>query len=57
MIEHTMEGLSMKMEQTNLNKVRSGFPECVSDGRLDSDKMLSLGGEYSDKVFEKYKID
>lgn len=57
MIEHTMDGLSMNIEQTNLDKLRSVFPECVSEGKLDIDKLLSLCGEYIDNDFEKYKFE
>lgn len=57
MIEHTMDGLSMNIEQTNLEKLRTVFPECVSEGKLDIDKLLSLCGEYIDNDFEKYKFE
>ena len=54
---NTMDGLSMNIEQTNLDKLRSVFPECVSEGKLDIDKLLSLCGEYIDNDFEKYKFE
>ncbi|MBM6896165.1 site-specific DNA-methyltransferase [Pseudoflavonifractor capillosus] len=56
-MEHTMDGFSMNIEQTNLDKLRSVFPECVSEGKLDIDKLLSLCGEYIDNDFEKYKFE
>ena len=52
-----LDGLSMNIEQTNLDKLRSVFPECVSEGKLDIDKLLSLCGEYIDNDFEKYKFE
>ena len=52
-----MDGLSMNIEQTNLDKLRSVFPECVSEGKLDIDKLLSLCGEYIDNDFEKYRFE
>lgn len=52
-----MDGLSMNLEQANLEKLRSVFPECVSEGKLDIDKLLSLCGEYIDNDFEKYKFE
>ena len=52
-----IDGLSMNIEQTNLDKLRSVFPECVSEGKLDIDKLLSLCGEYIDNDFEKYKFE
>ena len=54
---NTMDGLSMNIEKTNLDKLRSVFPECVSEGKLDIDKLLSLCGEYIDNDFEKYKFE
>ena len=53
----TMDGFSMSIEQSNLDKLRSVFPECVSEGKLDIDKLLSLCGEYIDNDFEKYKFE
>ena len=52
-----ISGFSMDIEQTNLDKLRSVFPECVSEGKLDIDKLLSLCGEYIDNDFEKYKFE
>ena len=57
MMPNTMDGLSMNIEQTNLDKLRAVFPECVSEGKLDIDKLLSLCGEYIDNDFEKYKFE
>ena len=57
MMPNTMDGLSMNIEQTNLDKLRSVFPECVSEGKLDIDKLLSLCGEYIDNDFEKYRFE
>ena len=54
---NTMDGFSMNIEQTNLDKLRSVFPECVNEGKLDIDKLLSLCGEYIDNDFEKYKFE
>lgn len=50
-------GMSMDIVATNLEKVKSLFPECVSEGKLDIDKLLSLCGEYIDNDFEKYKFE
>ena len=52
-----MDGLSMNIEQTTLDNLRAVFPECVSEGKLDIDKLLSLCGEYIDNDFEKYKFE
>lgn len=47
----------MDIEQTNLDKLRAVFPECVSEGKLDIDKLLALCGEYIENDFEKYKFE
>lgn len=52
-----IDGMSMNIEATNLEKLKSLFPECVSEGKLDIDKLLSLCGEYIDNDFEKYKFE
>ena len=56
-MEGEITGFSMNIEQTNLDKLRSVFPECVSEGKLDIDKLLSLCGEYIDNDFEKYRFE
>lgn len=52
-----MDGLSMNLEQTNMDKLRAVFPECFAEGKLDIDKLLSLCGEYISNDFEKYKFE
>ena len=52
-----MDGLSMDLEKTNMEKLKSVFPECFAEGKLDIDKLLSLCGEYIDNDFEKYKFE
>lgn len=52
-----MDGMSMDLEQTNIEKLRSVFPECFSENKLDIDKLLALCGEYTDNDFEKYKFE
>ena len=39
-MNNLIDGLSMNIEQTNLDKLRSVFPECVSEGKLDIDKQI-----------------
>ena len=56
-MSNQIDGFSMNIEQTNLDKLCSVFPECVSEGKLDIDKLLSLCGEYIDNDFEKYKFE
>ena len=52
-----IDGLSMDIEQTNMDKMKAIFPECFAEGKLDIDKLLSLCGEYIDNDFEKYKFE
>lgn len=52
-----LDGLSMDLEKMNMEKLRSVFPECFSENKLDIDKLLSLCGEYIDNDFEKYKFE
>lgn len=53
----TIDGLSMNVEQANMDKLKVVFPECFAEGKLDIDKLLSLCGEYIDNDFEKYKFE
>ena len=52
-----LEGLSLDLEVTNKEKLKSVFPECFTEGTLDIDKLLSLCGEYIENDFEKYKFE
>ena len=52
-----MDGMSMDLERANMDKLRSVFPECFADGKLDIDKLLSLCGEYVSNDFEKYRFE
>lgn len=52
-----VSGYSMDIEGVNKEKLRSVFPECFSEGKLDIDKLLNLCGEYIDEDFEKYKFE
>jgi len=52
-----LDGMSMNLEQANMDKLRSVFPECFAEGKLDIDKLLALCGEYISNDFEKYKFE
>lgn len=52
-----LDGMSMNIEQTEIDKLKSVFPQCFAEGKLDIDKLLSLCGEYIDNDFEKYKFE
>ena len=47
----------MNIEKTEMEKLKSVFPQCFAEGKLDIDKLLSLCGEYIDNDFEKYKFE
>ena len=57
MDKNILDGLSMDLENSNMEKLKTVFPECFSEGKLDIDKLLSLCGEYIDNDFEKYKFE
>ena len=52
-----VSGQSMDIEGVNKEKLKSIFPECFVEGKLDIDKLLNLCGEYIDNDFEKYKFE
>ena len=52
-----VSGSSMDIEGVNKEKLKSIFPECFVEGKLDIDKLLNLCGEYIDNDFEKYKFE
>ena len=52
-----ISGQSMDIEGVNKDKLKSLFPECFVEGKLDIDKLLNLCGEYIDNDFEKYKFE
>ena len=52
-----LDGMSLDIEQTEMEKLKAVFPQCFSEGKLDIDKLLSLCGEYVDNDFEKYKFE
>ena len=52
-----MDGMSMNIEQTEMEKLKAVFPQCFAEGKLDIDKLLGLCGEYIDNDFEKYKFE
>lgn len=56
-MDNRLDGMSMNIEQTEMEKLKSVFPQCFAEGRLDIDKLLSLCGEYIDNDFEKYKFE
>lgn len=56
-MDNRLDGMSMDIEQTEMEKLKAVFPQCFAEGKLDIDKLLSLCGEYIDNDFEKYKFE
>lgn len=56
-MNNKLDGLSKNLEKANMEKLKSVFPGCFAEGKLDIDKLLSLCGEYIDNDFEKYKFE
>ena len=56
-MNNKLDGMSMNLENANMEKLKTVFPECFNEGTLDIDKLLSLCGEYIDNDFEKYKFE
>ena len=56
-MSNKLDGMSMNIEQTEMEKLKEVFPQCFAEGKLDIDKLLSLCGEYIDNDFEKYKFE
>jgi adenine-specific DNA-methyltransferase len=56
MDEERLDGLSMNIEQSDRDKLRSVFPQCFVEGKLDIDRLLNLCGEYITDDFEKYEF-
>ena len=52
-----VSSMTMDIEQVEKDKLKSLFPQCFVEGKLDIDKLLALCGEYIDNDFEKYKFE
>ena len=52
-----LDGKSLDIEEKAKERLKTVFPECFSEGKLDINKLLSLCGEYIDNDYEKYKFE
>ena len=52
-----LDGKSLDIEEKAKERLKTVFPECFNEGKLDINKLLSLCGEYIDNDFEKYKFE
>ena len=55
-MDNKLDGLTMDIEQTEKDKLKSLFPQCFVEGRLDIDKLLNMCGEYITDDYEKYEF-
>lgn len=51
-----MDGMTMDIEQANVEKMREIFPEVFADGKVDFDKLQGLLGHYIADDKEKYSF-
>jgi adenine-specific DNA-methyltransferase len=51
-----LDGFTMDIEATEREKLRSVFPQCFIEGKLDIDKLLNMCGEYITDDYEKYEF-
>ena len=51
-----MDGMTMNIEQENVEKLKEVFPEVFADGKVDFDKLQGLLGHYIADDKEKYSF-
>lgn len=51
-----MDGMTMNIEQANVEKLKEVFPEVFADGKVDFDKLQGLLGHYIADDKEKYSF-
>lgn len=51
-----MDGMTMNIEQANVEKLKEVFPEVFADGKVDYDKLQGLLGRYIADDKEKYNF-
>lgn len=51
-----MDGMTMDIEQANMEKLKDVFPEVFADGKVDFDKLQGLLGHYIADDKEKYSF-
>ena len=51
-----LDGMSMDIEKNEREKLKSVFPECFVEDKLDIDKLLNMCGEYITDDFERYEF-
>lgn len=51
-----MDGYSKDMVKEDIEKLKSIFPQCVVEGKVNIDQLLNILGEYEERDFEKYEF-
>ena len=51
-----MDGYSKDITIEEIEKLRSVFPQCVVEGKVKIDQLLSILGIYDERDFEKYEF-
>ena len=51
-----MDGMTMNIEQANVEKLKEVFPEVFADGKVDFDKLQMLLGNYIADDKERYSF-
>ncbi len=51
-----LDGKTLDIEKSEQEKLKSIFPQCFVEGKLDTTKLLELVGEYDIKDYEKYEF-
>lgn len=54
--EYELDGMNMDIENKEKEKLKSVFPECFVEGKLNIDKLLNMCGEYIVPESEKYEF-
>ena len=55
-VPEKMDGMSLDIEKANIEKLRTVFPDCVTEGKVDADKLMALFGQYIEDDYEKYSF-
>jgi adenine-specific DNA-methyltransferase len=56
MKETQLYGQSPDLARANYEKLKALFPDIVSDGKIDGEKLKQLVGEYLDEAPERYNF-
>jgi len=52
-MNNKLDGMSMNIEQTEMEKLKSVFPQCFAEGKLDIDKLEPSQQKWTQKSYKK----